>query len=321
MSKSLKPYCYIFLAAMVAFGASIVLADGYPKKPVTEIVPFPAGGSTDLMGRSIAVEFTDYLGKNVVVTNTGGGAGTVGLAALARSRPDGYTIGVVPAAPLVNQPHMRKTPYDIDSFQYICELFYSPMALAVKPGSPFKDLKQLVDYVKAHPDELTYGSPGPGTLPHLAMEQFLDTHNLKIKHVPFTGDGPGATALLGGHIDMYLAIISVVADKELNALAVFNDKRVESLPNLPTAKEAGYDAESSWWGGVIAPKGIPEEALTKLNGACMAAAKSPRLNDTLKKLGSFVQYRDPKEFKAYVEKISEQNGKLIKKLLKPGKTD
>ena len=316
MSRSFNHIVICAMAMVMFIGFTNAYAGEFPEKPITEVVPFPAGGSTDLMGRSIAIEFTDYFGKNVVVTNTGGGAGTVGLAAMARAKADGYTIGVVPAAPLVNQPHMRKTPYDIDSFDYICQLFYSPMALTVKPGSPFKTLKELVEYAKAHPDELSYGSPGPGTLPNLSMEQFLDTAGIKVKHVPFTGDGPGVTALLGGHIDMYMTIISVVADKDLKALAVFSEKRVESLPNLPTAMEEGYDETASWWGGVITPKGIPEEVRTRLDNACVTAAKSERLNATLKKLGTLVLYRDSKDFKAYVEKISEQNGKLIKKVLK-----
>ena len=157
-------------AALLAAPAGTSAAD-YPSRPVTVIVPFPAGGSTDSMARAAAREFEDILGTNVAVTNIGGGAGTVGTAQLARARPDGYTIGVVPAAPLINQPHMRETPYSIADFDYICQLFYSPQALAVKPDSPFSTLAEVVDYARAHPNELTYGTPGPGSLPASGSEE------------------------------------------------------------------------------------------------------------------------------------------------------
>lgn len=301
---------------ILAASTNLAFAD-YPNSPITIIVPFPAGGSTDLMARATALEFTDSLGKNVVVRNTGGGAGTVGTAALARARNDGYTIGVVPAAPLINQPHMRSTPYNVDSFDYVCHLFFSPQGLAVKPGSPFKNLKQVLDFAKAHPGELSYGSPGPGSLPHLAMEQLLDKAGIQIKHVPFQGDGPGVTALMGGHIDLYMAIVSVVKDKDLNAVALFSDERLSSLPNLPTAIEQGFDMTASWWGGVLTPKGIPSEAKDKLNKACIAASKSERFNQTLTKLGTLVKYRNPTEFRALVDQGSQTNGRLIEKVLKP----
>ena len=316
MSKSLK-YVAVSFAVIVMVCVSInTFADGYPTKPIKVMVPFPAGGSTDTMARAVARELTDYLGKNVVVANTKGGAGTVGVAKIAKARKDGYTLGVVPAAPLVNQPHMRKTPYTLESFDYICQLFYSPQALAVKPDSPFNTLKELVDYAKAHPGELSYGSPGPGSLPHLAMEQFLETAGIKIKHVPFTGDGPGITALLGGHVDMYMAIISNVVNKELKAVAVFSKARVSSLPDLPTGIEQGYEVTASWWGGIVAPKGIPEEAKTRLNDACLETSKSVRFEETLTRLGTMVQYLGPEDFNEQVMSVSETNGKLIRKLLK-----
>ncbi|SDP72331.1 Bug family tripartite tricarboxylate transporter substrate binding protein [Desulforhopalus singaporensis] len=304
-----------FITLVLIFLSGSAIAGDFPSKPITVIVPFPAGGSTDIMARSISVELTDYFGKNVVVSNTGGGAGTVGLASIARIRKDGYTIGIVPAAPLVNQPHMRKTPYDHNSFDYICQVFSSAYGLAVKPNSPFSTLNGLVDYAKVHPNELTYGSPGPGSLPHLAMEQFLEKFDLKIKHVPFTGDGPGVTALLGNHVDMYLMPTSVVVEKEVKAVAVFSEDRVDSLPDLPTAKEQGYDITASWWGGIIGPKGIPEKVKERLSAACVEASKSKRLKNALNKLGSEMQYLDPVNFKAQVESVSETNGRLIKKLL------
>lgn len=252
---------------------------------------------------------------NIPVTNIGGGAGTVGAAQLARARPDGYTIGVVPAAPLINQPHMRQTPYTIDDFEYICQLFYSPQALAVKPDSPFASVQELVEYARENPNELTYGSPGPGSLPHVAMERFLQDTGIQIKHVAFQGDGPGVTALLGGHIDMYMAIISNVTQNELDAVAVFAEDRVEAAPDVPTSIEEGFDTTASWWGGLLAPKGVPEEVKTMLVDACRQTAESERFAETLKSLGTLVRFEDSAGVRKAVEEGSATNAKIIERVL------
>jgi len=305
----------VALSAAILCPAAVLAAD-YPARPVTVLVPFPAGGSTDTMARAAAREFEEVLGTNVPVTNVGGGAGTVGTAQLARSRPDGYTIGVVPAAPLINQPHMRETPYSIEDFDYICQLFYSPQALAVKPDSPFNSLKEVVDYARAHPNELSYGTPGPGSLPHLAMEKFLQDTDIQIKHVPFQGDGPGVTALMGGHVDLYMAIISNVSKNDLDAVAVFAEERVDAAPDVPTSVEQGFPTTASWWGGVFAPKGIPADVKATLVDACQQTAEKERFIETLASLGTLVQFRDSEGVQKAVEEGSATNGEIINRVLK-----
>ncbi|PHS70516.1 MAG: transporter [Alcanivorax sp.] len=306
----------LIVPALIMAVASLSQAANYPERPLTAMVPFPAGGSTDLMARAIARELTDSLGTNVVVDNRAGGAGTVGMAALARARNDGYTIGVVPAAPLVNQPHMRRTPYNLDSFDYICQFFLSPQALAVKPQSPFSSLDEMVAYAKAHPGELTYGSPGPGSLPNLSMEQFLEKAGVKVTHVPFAGDGPGVTALMGGHVDMYMTMSNVIADRELKAIGIFSEAPLDTLPGVETAISQGYDLTASWWGGVIAPKGIPDEARNTLEKSCQTATGAERLNQVLTRLGTQAAYLGSGDFRKQVNRISETNGRLIDKVLK-----
>jgi len=308
-------------AAAIALSAALMtptaaLAADYPSRSVTVMVPFPAGGSTDTMARAAARELEEILGVNVPVTNVGGGAGTVGTAQLARSRPDGYTIGVVPAAPLINQPHMRETPYTIEDFDYICQLFYSPQALAVKPDSPFKSLQEVVDYAREHPNELSYGTPGPGSLPHLAMEKFLQDTGVEIKHVPFQGDGPGVTALLGGHVDLYMAIISNVSKNDLDAVAVFAEERVDAAPDVPTSLEEGFTTTASWWGGVFAPKGIPADVKTTLVDACKQTSESARFGETLNGLGTLVLFKDSDGVRQAVEEGSATNGAIIERVLK-----
>ncbi|MBA1148874.1 tripartite tricarboxylate transporter substrate binding protein [Ectothiorhodospiraceae bacterium WFHF3C12] len=317
MPQSISKSWVSSLAALVVLAVSSVAgAAEYPTKPVTVIVPFGAGGSTDLMARATAREFKEFFDQNIVVDNRSGGAGTVGMAALAREDNDGYTVGIVPAAPLVNQPHMRKTPYDLESFEYVCQLFYSPQALAVKPGSQFDNLNELVDYAKENPGELTYGTPGPGSLPHLAMEQFLQVANVKIEHIPFTGDAQGATSLMGGHIDLYMTMPNVIEDRDFKSIGVFSEEPVESMPEVKTATSQGFDMTAAWWGGLVAPKGIPEQAKSRLVEACQYTVDSERFQKTLNDLGTLVQYRGPEDFIEHVHAVSKTNGKLINTVLK-----
>lgn len=315
MLKTIIRSLLIALILVLPLSAGAAMAQ-YPERAVTVMVPFPAGGSTDTMARAAAEVMTEILGGDIAVTNVSGGAGTVGTSQVARARPDGYTIGVIPAAPLINQPHMRDTPYSIDDFDYICGLFHSPQALALAPDSPFSSLSEVVKYARENPGELTYGSPGPGSLPHLAMELFLKETGVKIEHVPFQGDGPGVTALMGGHIDMYMAIFSNVPRYDLNAVAIFAEDRVDAAPDLPTSVEEGFETTASWWGGIFAPKGLPADVKATLEDACQQTAESAKFADTLAKLGSFPRFRDSNEVRSDVRKDSETNGEILARVLK-----
>lgn len=300
-------------AAALCVASSIANAE-YPERPITVIVPFPAGGITDTLARVTAKALTDELGTNVVVSNKKGGAGTIGLAQIANSRPDGYTVGVVPAAPLVNQPHLRPLPYDANSFGYVCQVFSSPLVLATKPESSFNSLKAVVEYAKQNPGALTYGSPGPGTVPHVAMEQLLRELDIKLRHVPFAGDAPGVTALLGGHIDFYLATGTVVSDKELPGIATFNAERVSSLPEVKTSWEQGYELSASLWGGLISPKNIGSKERDRLANACETVVGSDAFKERLSSMGTMAADRGAKEFENFVKQTSIKNADLIVEL-------
>ncbi len=293
-------------------------AADYPSRPITEIVPYPAGGSTDLAGRAVANAMGEVLGAKVVVDNRSGGGGSVGMAALARARADGYTIGVAPVGTIANQPHMHRTPYNAESFDYLCQFYYAPQVLAVKPGSEFKTLKDVVDYAKAHPGELTYGTPGPGTLPHLQIEQFKRLAGADITHVPFAGDGPGLTALMGGHIDLYFALPNTVTDRDLRAVAVFSEEPIAALPDLKTAIQQGYDMTAAVAGGLVAPKGVPQDVRDQLAAACERATESEELNTVLGRVGLDAAYLGPRAFQELVLSTSETNGELIRDVLKGG---
>lgn len=304
------------LAALAALALTTGAAQAeFPERPIKAIVPFPAGGSTDTMARTAAQVLTEILGVDIAVTNVGGGAGTVGTAQVARSDADGYTIGVIPAAPLTNQPHMRDTPYSIDDFDYICGLFHSPQAIALSPESDFSSLTEMVEFARKNPGSLTYGSPGPGSLPHLAMEVFLADTGVEIEHVPFQGDAPGVQALMGGHIDIYMAIFSNVPRYELNAVAILADERVAAAPGLPTTVEEGFDTTASWWGGLFAPKGLPDDVQAKLEDACSQTAESETFAETLSNLGAFPRYLDSAAVREEVENTSAVNGEILDRVL------
>lgn len=300
--------------AALSFSTGVAQAE-FPERPITAIVPFPAGGSTDTMARAAAQLLTGFLGTDIAVTNVGGGAGTVGTAQVARAEADGYTIGVIPAAPLTNQPHMRDTPYSIDDFDYICGLFHSPQAIALSPESEFSSLSEMVEFARGNPGALTYGSPGPGSLPHLAMEVFLADTDVQIEHVPFQGDAPGVQALMGGHIDMYMSIFSNVRRYELNAVAILADERVAAAPDLPTAIEQGFETTASWWGGLFAPKGLPDDVRATLESVCAKTAQSDAFAETLANLGSFPRFLDSAAVREEVENTSEINGEILDRVL------
>ncbi|MBA4720921.1 tripartite tricarboxylate transporter substrate binding protein [Alloalcanivorax xenomutans] len=296
----------------------LALAEDFPTRPITEIVPYPAGGSSDLAGRALANALADHLGVNVVVDNRSGGGGSVGISALARARTDGYTIGVAPIGTIANQPHMHRTPYNTESFDYLCQFYYGPEVLVVKPDSPFNTLNEVIDYAKAHPGKLSFGSPGPGTLPHLDMLRFQQVAGIELTHVPFAGDGPGLTALMGGHVDLYMAMPNTVTDRNLDAVAVFSDEPMASLPGIKTVMEQGHNMTASVSGGLVAPKGLPQDIKQKLVKGCEQATESEELKKVLARVGFEARYQGPDEFRQLVEHTSEVNGRLINDVIKKG---
>lgn len=302
-----------FVAAIALAGTipSLATAADFPSRPVSLVVPFNAGGSTDLLGRAFSREMEEILGVPFPVKNIGGGAATIGTANVARARPDGYTLGYVAAAPLISQPHMRETPYTTADFTYICKTFDSPQVLVTKPDSPFDNLDDLVAYARQHPGELTYGSPGPGSLPHLAMETFLAETGIDIRHVPMNGDAAGAAAIMGGHIDLMMAVIPIALQNDLRTIAVMSDERSDQLPDTKTSVEQGYETTFSWWGGLVAPKNIPEEAADKLGKACAKATSQERYLKVLSRLGATAGYLDGADFADEVSTQSAATAKII----------
>ncbi|WP_420392641.1 tripartite tricarboxylate transporter substrate binding protein [Acuticoccus sp.] len=296
------------LATTLAAGAQ---AAEYPTKPVTMLVPYGAGGITDVMARLTARHLEAELGETIVVVNRTGASGTVGLTATARERADGYTIAMVPSAPLIIQPHLRPVGYDLDAFDYICQVFASPIVLTTAQDSPFEDLSDVLDEAKANPDALTYSSAGPGSLPHISMVRLLEDVGAKMRHVPMEGDAGATTAVQGGHVDLAIVGGSSVVGKDLKTITIFDDEPMASVPGAKPARESGHDVTYVLWGGIIAPKGIPDEARTRLTDACEAAASSEDFAAEMREKASNAAFLPPEGFRAAVDADSEANAKVI----------
>lgn len=281
-------------------------------EPLTIIVPWGAGGSSDVYARTLALSMEKTLGTDVVILNRPGAAGTLGTTEVARARPDGNTIGVSALAPFTMQPHLRNLAYDVNSFDYVCKPFSSPMALVVNENSDFKTLDDVIAYAKEHPGALKYGSPGPGSLPHLAMVELGQKAGVEWTHLPTQGGDPGNVRnLLGHHIDMVPIQIVPIASNPIRPLAVFTEERIDELGDVPTVKELGFDMAHIIWGAMFAPKGVAPERLKALEDACATAVASEDYQAMLEKVKVPDLYTGMDETNAFAQKESDKFKRLL----------
>ncbi|MBB4303471.1 tripartite-type tricarboxylate transporter receptor subunit TctC [Rhodobium orientis] len=306
------------LAGAVALGLGAALsvdAQAFPEKPVTIIVPFGAGGGTDITTRTLAGPMAEALGTEIVVKNTAGAGGTIGAAETARARPDGYTVGMMPVGPMTTQPHLRRLPYGPDSFDYICLAYSAPSSLVVRKDSPFNSLKDMIDYAKANPGKLNYGIQAVGSIPHVAGLGVKEASGADFQFIPFKGSAPTFKAMLDGTVDMFVAHISFLTKNadQVKSIAMLMDERVATAEDLPTAKDQGFDLNFPIWGGIVAPKGIPAEAKEKLEAACEAGMKSDAFGERMSQLRMPVTYMSGSDFEAFVRSEFARNEGLLAK--------
>ena len=300
------------LAALVA-GMPVQPAaaqEPYPSRPISLVAPFPPGGVADLTARPVAAAIEKALRQPVGVVNKTGAAGAVGMQFVATSKPDGYTlllalssISIIPEA---DKLFGRPPAFTVDQFAPVALISADPTILAVRTESPWKTAKQFIEDAKKRPNQISYSSSGIyGTL-HMAMELLSHGAGIKLRHVPYAGAGPALTALLGGHVDALASGPSVVLPQikagKLRALAGWGDKRVASLPDLPTFKELGYpEAEFYIWAGLFAPKGTPEPALRTLREAARAGVADPDFKSAMDKLDTPIAFKQGEEFQKFFE--------------------
>ena len=278
----------LLAATVVVCFAASAQAQNYPSKPITLIVPFPAGSTTDLVGRILQDELAKAVGQTVVIDNRGGAGGSVGTEAVARSAPDGYTLlmGTI-GTHSINPAVYAKINYDpIKDFEPVIQFGTAPNVLVVHPSLPIKSVADLIAYIKANPGKVNYGSSGNGTSNHLSGAMFVARNGLNATHVPYKGGAQAITDLLRGEIQFmfyhYLPLLGHIQDGKLRAIANTNATRIDALPDVPVMKEAGMDdfVVSAWF-GVWAPANTPKDVVTKLNENILKIINSPQVKKNL----------------------------------------
>jgi tripartite-type tricarboxylate transporter receptor subunit TctC len=284
-------------------GAAAHAADPYPSKAVRIVVPFAAGGSTDLLARNIAQRLNDAWKQPVLVDNRAGAGGIIGTDVVAKAPADGYTVlvGTV-TTNAVAAGLYQKLPFDPQrDFAPITEFAYIPQLLSVHPSVPVKSVKELVTLVRARPGELTYGTAGNGSASHMAMELFQSMARIKMVHVPYKGTGPAMTDLLGGHIGLMFDVIMTslphLQSGKLRALAISSLERSPTVPNVPTVAESGYPGfEALVWFGFFAPAGTPQDVIRRIQEETARALTAPKMRELLASQGLVVVASTPADF-------------------------
>ena len=311
---------FALLLSLSAFGQS------YPARPITMIVPFPPGGVADIVGRPLAAQMEKTLKQPVVVTNRTGAGGAVGMAAAAKAAPDGYTIlmalSSISIFPESDRIMGRPPAYELKDFAPVALVTADPTVLVVGADSPWKNLKEFVASAKAYPGQINYSSSGVyGTL-HVSMEIFANAAGVKLFHVPYQGGGPALAALLGGQVHALASGPAPAAAQmkagKVRALASWSSERLPMLPDVPTFKELGYDAEFYIWSGVFVQAAAPTPVIDRLRAAVREAATSEEFKSVMEKVQTPVNYLDAPAFRSYWEKDAARLKVALQKIGKVG---
>lgn len=290
---------------------------GYPSKPIRLVLPFAPGAPSDMVGRTIGQKVGEQLGQNFVPDNRAGAGGTVGLSLLAKSLPDGYTVMV--ASPAIALTPLLYSNLSYDStrdFTAIARIASIENVMVVHPSVPVKTLKEFVALARASPGKLNYGSGGPGTTNHIANELLKSLEKLNIVHVPYKGATIAATALMGGEVDQVIvsvaSVLPLINAGRLRAIVVLSEKRVSTLPNVPTSKEAGFpNFQMSIWYGMFGPAGMPREIVTRLHREVAKALEDPTLRKHMANAGMDPWLGTPEQMDALLRTEMTRYARII----------
>jgi tripartite-type tricarboxylate transporter receptor subunit TctC len=306
----------VWVAALAAGG---VLAQTYPTKPVRLIVGFPAGGPADIFGRTFAQALSSGLGQPVIVENKSGVGGVLGIDAVAKALPDGYTLGFNNQGSVAMAPYaLTKMPFNPNKdLALITTVVKVPEVVVVNPSLPVASLAELIAYAKANPGKIAFGSAGAGGITHLACELLKSEAGIDVLHVPYKGAAPAVSDLLGGQVQMGIFDVPVVLPHinsgKFKALAVTSAKRAPPLPDVPTTAEAGYPKViSDNWYGLVAPAGTPPAVLKKIHEASVAALRSPVLVEQFAKVSGIPAPSTPEEYRTFLGEEQARWGAIIK---------
>lgn len=308
------------LAALVAaplLGVRRAVAQGWPARPVTLIVPFPAGGPVDGVGRTLARQLERQTGQPWVVENRGGAGGTIGAAAVARAQPDGATLLCASTGVVSISPHVMDAPYDgITSFAPIGMAGFSNGVMAIHPGVPARTVQDLVAYARANPGKLFFASAGSGTIAHLFGEMFKARAGIEIEHVAFRGSAPALTDTIAGraHVIFDTAAIGAVRDGQLIGLAVLGDAPSALLPGLPTLRSTGFGEEGvlSWF-GLLGPAGLPPLVIERAGAELQAALATREVTEALERMGITTRFQPPQTFAETIRRDYATFGEIVRR--------
>jgi tripartite-type tricarboxylate transporter receptor subunit TctC len=315
MNSSMKAFL-IALCALVMGGGHVMALD-YPTRPVRWIVPYPAGGSTDILARIIGQYLSEHLGQQFVIENRPGGGNNIGTEAAVHAAPDGYTVLLVNPAHGINATLYPKLPYNfIRDAAPVGGIIRVPNVMEVNPSVPAKSVGEFITYAKANPGKINLASSGTGTSVHLSGELFKSMTGTELTHVPYRGSAPALTDLIGGTVQVMFdnmpSSISHIQAGKLRALAVTTAQRSDALPNVPTVAETVPGYEASAWFGMSVPKGTPAEIIGRLNGEINAALQDAKVKAKLAELGGIVMPGTPDDFGKVIVEETEKWAKVIK---------
>src|SRR6185503_9563853 len=312
--KTLRP----LLLALALLCPALAMAQDFPNKNIRLIVPFPPGGPNDIIARVVGQRMSEILRQTIIIDNRSGQGGVVGTDVVAKSPPDGYTIGISSAGALAISPSMEKVAYDtLKDLQPITLVAKVPEMLVVATSVPANNMQELVALAKAQPGKLNFASSGPGSMPHLAGELFRLTAGINIIHVPYRGAAPAVNDLLAQQVQMVFLDLPVLLPQikagKLKPIAVGTTQRVPSAPDVPTTVEAGMaNLQTENWYGMVAPAKTPPQVVAALNKAAVEAMKDPTVIDKLSVQGATLVGNSPDEFRAFIASETKKWAKVIK---------
>jgi tripartite-type tricarboxylate transporter receptor subunit TctC len=322
MNKATTASSCIALGLLASAAMPALAQTNYPERPIRLIVPFATGSATDSSARIFGIQMASQLGQQMIFDNRAGAGGAIGMQALVKAAPDGYTIAYAGAGPLaINRSITPNLPYDVDKdVQAISQAISSPLLLAVSPTLPTKNVRELVALAKARPGQLANGSAGTGTVGHLAGEYFKSLSKTDILHVPYKGGAQAATDAMSGFVQILFdptsSLSPHVRSGRLRGLAVTGPKRIKAFPDLPTIAESGVPGyEVTTWGGIIGPVGMPKNIVARLSEEVQKAAKAPKVLERFEALGSDPIGTTPEQFTGFIRKEYLKWAEVIKRAL------
>lgn len=316
LSSTTKSLLCAFAASVVSVSA---LAQGWPTKTVTVVVPWPPGGPSDIAARPLSKGLTENLGQSFVIDNRAGGGGNIGTAAVTRAAPDGYTLLITSSAPIVINPSLyKKMTFDpLKELTPVTNLLRAPLVLVTNPSVPAKNLKELMAFIQSKGGKFSYASSGSGTPQHLTSELFASVAKLDMAHIPYKGSAPAISDLLGGHVSMMfdstIAIMPHIKSGKVKPIAISSAKRSPLLPDVPTFAEAGLpQIESYAWYGLFAPANTPKDVIAKINAEAVKVMKEPGFAKIRADTGSDFVGDTPENFAKFVHAEAARWSKVVK---------